>query len=557
MGGATSKLDENDWEKADGKLRGPEFTVDGAEATQKYSIFYLTKRGVNQREFDITDEDSNLLFTTKQVPGTIACFDVSEFISATGMLPVLSVKGCSHSALFLQVLGKGIDAYGLRVTVDIARRYWTVYRYDVPTFEGQLPDKDATQKLAAERIEAAENSPAIETFQTPLLYKKACIVVSWSRYMAVSVLYGPASPRMIQNYKDAIKEIEKEEEEKSLQRSRTRAQSSDISADSDHSLKSSSEAKVTSTSPLSQESEAAADDDTDAERTEDGDGQSTELEGLTKNGETPGAQTNDTSTPERLFSEENPYLAEAEKVPLRKTIRSWIKKRGKKIKEKYWDKDKRRDLVDPSEGIMHLEKPLLLCQEIYNRIIGNHQTSLVSKETVLDLLKQDNAQHATEHPEEADDTYAAIMTTDDNDDSEGVEVNAAGVTLLDGEHLYTVDGDDEVSSAETPNAKETESPSSPGRSGSANDAENIPSSPDSGVSEHKEEVLADTEDEEEFIRVPEEDQPVVGYWLWENTLRTHKIKMYVAKGTDLALHVVLAIITNQVRYERNAIALSI
>lgn len=77
MGGATSKLKENDWEKADGKLRGSDHTVDGANATQKYSIYYLTKRGVNQREFDVTDEESNLIFTTKQVPGTIACFDVS------------------------------------------------------------------------------------------------------------------------------------------------------------------------------------------------------------------------------------------------------------------------------------------------------------------------------------------------------------------------------------------------------------------------------------------------------------------------------------------------
>jgi len=228
------------------------------------------------------------------------------------------------------------------------------------------------------------------------------------------------------------------------------------------------------------------------------------------------------------------------------------------MKEKYWDKDKRKDLLDPSEGIMHLEKPLLLCQEIYTRIIGNHQTSLVSKETVLDLLQQDNAQHATEHPEETDDTYAPIMTTDENDDSEGIEVNAAGVTLLDGEHLFTVEGNDENSSSESPNEKkETETSSSPVRSEIASDTEATAASPGSGVSEHKEDVLVDTDDEEEIIRVPEEDQPLVGYWLWENTLRTHKIKMHVAKGTDLALHVVLAIITNQVRYERNAIAMTI
>ena len=102
MGGATSKLEENDWEKADGKLRGSEFTVDGAEATNKYSIYYLTKRGVNQREFDVTDEESNLLFTTKQVPGTIACFDVRVMISCleitnrqhSNILFIVNCPGC-------------------------------------------------------------------------------------------------------------------------------------------------------------------------------------------------------------------------------------------------------------------------------------------------------------------------------------------------------------------------------------------------------------------------------------------------------------------------------
>merc|ERR1712216_559454 len=52
-------------------------------------------------------------------------------------------------------------------------------------------------------------------------------------------------------------------------------------------------------------------------------------------------------------------------------------------------------------------------------------------------------------------------------------------------------------------------------------------------------------------------EPLIGYWAWENTLRTHKMKMHVAKNADLALHVVIAIIANQVRYERNAIAMTV
>jgi hypothetical protein len=56
---------------------------------------------------------------------------------------------------------------------------------------------------------------------------------------------------------------------------------------------------------------------------------------------------------------------------------------------------------------------------------------------------------------------------------------------------------------------------------------------------------------------PEQDQPLVGYWSWDNTLRVHKMKMHLAKGSDLSLHIVLAIIVNQVRYERNAVAMTI
>jgi hypothetical protein len=77
MGGTTSKFEETDWAKANGKLETSQDTLDGALPTSKYQVFHLIKRGVNQREFDVTDEQDNLLYTTRQVPGTIACFDVS------------------------------------------------------------------------------------------------------------------------------------------------------------------------------------------------------------------------------------------------------------------------------------------------------------------------------------------------------------------------------------------------------------------------------------------------------------------------------------------------
>jgi hypothetical protein len=51
--------------------------------------------------------------------------------------------------------------------------------------------------------------------------------------------------------------------------------------------------------------------------------------------------------------------------------------------------------------------------------------------------------------------------------------------------------------------------------------------------------------------------PLVGYWAWQPSLRSHHLKMHLAKDSDLALHVVLAVIMNQVRSERNALAFAL
>lgn len=66
-------------------------------------------------------------------------------------------------------------------------------------------------------------------------------------------------------------------------------------------------------------------------------------------------------------------------------------------------------------------------------------------------------------------------------------------------------------------------------------------------------VTAPTDELSESTRKAIAEEPLVGFWSWENTMRVHKIKMHVAEGSDLALHVVLAIVTNQLRMERNVI----
>jgi len=76
MGGAKSKLDQTDWLLADGSLRKPEETIDGAPPTADYGVYYLTKSRLNQREYIVTDLEKNLIYTTKCVPGTLCWFDV-------------------------------------------------------------------------------------------------------------------------------------------------------------------------------------------------------------------------------------------------------------------------------------------------------------------------------------------------------------------------------------------------------------------------------------------------------------------------------------------------
>jgi hypothetical protein len=46
--------------------------------------------------------------------------------------------------------------------------------------------------------------------------------------------------------------------------------------------------------------------------------------------------------------------------------------------------------------------------------------------------------------------------------------------------------------------------------------------------------------------------PLTGWWVWENTLKTHQMKMHLAKGSDIALHCILAISTNMVNVEKKA-----
>ena len=201
---------------------------------------------------------------------------------------------------------------------------------------------------------------------------------------------------------------------------------------------------------------------------------------------------------------------------------------------------------DPLQGVVHLDKPLLLCQEIYTRIIGNHQTSKVSKEKVLTLLRQDMEQHLQNRKDDDE-----IEST--NNDL-AVAVNTDSLSLTQSEDKGHQDGSAVSELNVTAPLTDVEV-----RATSAAPSEKVASDGDNSILEPtpnnapSDEVTAASS----LDATPPKEQPLVGYWVWENTLRTHKMKMHLAKGSDLALHIVLAVLVNQLRYERNAIAMAV
>jgi len=148
MGGAASKFDETEWEKVDGGLREASQTIDGSMPTTSHSILTLKKESmVNQRDYEIRDDQEILLYTSKAVQGTVKWFDLF---------------GKAGEKLF-------------RVQTDSLRDKWDIYAYGKPSFAGQQPDTEATK-------EAGEP-----------LYRKARVLVTWNKHNGDVHLYGQDS----------------------------------------------------------------------------------------------------------------------------------------------------------------------------------------------------------------------------------------------------------------------------------------------------------------------------------------------------------------------------
>jgi len=635
MGGGSSRYEETDWTTATGKVLSAEETVDGSPPTSKHGLYTVIKQGINQRDFDVIDEECNLVYTTQCIEGTLAWFDV---------------------------LGKGMGNYLLRVQVDLSRRYWIIYRYGQPAYSGQFPDMYATMKLRDLRGESA-----------PCLYKQACITVSWSRYYAIVNRYGPppivkedaghsniligssSSQSLTGIEYGKIKAFQAEMERTSIGTSSIdnatqpfMQQSMNIQCDND------SEDKQESNSGFRNEHF------TEQENSFKG----LEISPVAQEGET--LREHDYSLPasnEALFSPETKddkqyqknrsyhlvsfeEKSETENSLTEAALQSHIlvMKQWKEWAKKSAGMD--QPAPNPLEGYLMLHDPILKCEEV-NSFMGQHQTMLISSEEAKQLEAADLAAARKETPptDRATQTTvsidsqkqgkrvlspkaqaeissfprmkqfsnwirtksikvleAQIAVTPNTHSSSSAAANVYGKGVIrnndhpeilrkslndDNKGLADDSGDEKKVSMNHQFGVNVESPS-PNEILSVVDEptsemnlveSNVLSSElcgefptpstvyEPGVEESKggnavllnDEVSPACDNSTNYLQSSSSSaalkdsplEPLVGYWIWDNTMQVHKMKMTVAKDSDLALHVVLAVVTNQLRLERN------
>lgn len=614
MGGGSSRYDETNWSTATGNLQSAAETIDGSPPTSKAGVYTITKQGINQRDYDVTDEDCNLLYTTQCIEGTLAWFDV---------------------------LGKGLENYILRVQVDLSRRYWVIYRYGVPTYEGQFVDLYATMKLREARGDRA-----------PCLYKNACITVSWSRYYAIVHKYRMPPDDEDLEANDSMSETTSSHSLSGMEDPKIKLLQ--IEMDKSNQLGQPLEStmmaqtETNSKADLDSGSLQILNNTTILERANNENGIERKLEDESdgRNSVEMGTDAIDHSVgvfhtegwssmgkKSKLDSDEmiqtSDSMDDAAKkahVVLMKRWKNWAKK----------STGMDQPPPNPLEGYLWIQEPILKCEEV-NSFMGQHQTMLISSEEARQLEAADLPSEAGVDTPTSEGGTQLLGLNSIQHDSKGIlaesEADKASFPRIrklgnwlkaksvkvveasqkslspappqmaawhtDGEHF---DGDDDsvhlrkaLNAFEKLSADDTseEKKESNGdlrevvrESETENkfldeSAVNIPNSAsdsvhatsahypncEAGVKESNDSFL-DVNAVDDTMSIQEQPlkkssgstvlnnsslEPLVGYWIWDNTMQVHKMKMTVAKDADLALHVVLAIVTNQLRLERNMI----
>lgn len=639
MGGGSSRYDETDWPKASGKLLSFHDTVDGSPPTTKHGQYTITKQGINQRDFDVVDEDFNLVYTTQIVEGTLAWFDV---------------------------LGVGIDNYVLRVQVDLTRRYWVIYRYGKPAYQGQFADMYATMKLRELRGENA-----------PCLYKVACITVSWSRYYAIVFRYG--SPPVDSNDDDddeceggdVLHKSSSSQSLASIQDGKIKA----FQAEMETKMEETNTLDSQQSKPSEPEDMAASDQlttlNTGMKFAAKTDGSTKELKGFRDEQDDAVKSSLDDSissadsgvSPEigKLWNsrawDSNTIDSQAIDDELQDIVTGSSNEQTKKAhvrlmkKWKAWAiKSAGMDQPPPNplEGYLLIHEPILKCEEV-NSFMGQHQTMLISLEEAK-ILEEADVEAANQQPQAMEDQDGFVhvhkQTTKDISTYEETEkpsfprirklgnwlkISSHSISMKMGSQIQQVESQTQTSVVAKPivaisldanrdhvkdealdsarRSTDDDNVASAGeeKKDSFSDVDDLtpiegavidsnfslslappPVQPcetsppelayEPGAEETKDTITNEVEDSRDIMVTGEAEdtsissdtknsqagskrkanlEPLVGYWIWDNTMQVHKMKMTVAKDSDLALHVILAVVTNQLRLERNVLLTTI
>ena len=453
-------MEETDWNKANGRLQSPKDTIDGSLPT----FYSKENNNKSNNEENVLDDDKpesqqeqqgavggggGLLFELiKKNLTRQRGFDVVD-VSNQNLL--YTTRGVPGTLAWFDVLGPkscgSFEDLQLRVQVDLARRTWIVYRYHTPVFDGQVPI--LLHPPPSSSNDNNNNQEAVK------LYKTACVTMSWSRFSAVVARYGPPRP-------EDFPEV-----------------GNDSSDDDDN---------VASTNN---------NNNSNSTKTKMGDFDDENDENKAPNPPLPPLSSSLPQSP----SQNETVLCKAG-TPL---ATNQPPREPSPTKQQTQNAAYRQAM----EGVIDMDQPMLQCQEIYNRIIGNHQTFLVNKEELMKLLQTEE--------EEQDSEYGAAPFQTKGYFQDPLR----DAVELEKQRRYR----------KQHHLKEEEK---------GNDVE-----------ENTKSSNVDDDDDDN------KEEPLVAYWNWQNTVMVHKIQMHLAKNSDLALHVVLAILANQVRTERNALALTL
>mmetsp|Transcript_1856 Transcript_1856/g.2847 ORF Transcript_1856/g.2847 Transcript_1856/m.2847 type:complete len:518 (+) Transcript_1856:80-1633(+) len=513
MGGAVSRLEETDWKTVTGKLTRSKETIDGSQPTKSYGVYYLHKIGKNQREYHVTDENLNLLYSSRMIDGTLAWFDV---------------------------LGPGLNEFLLRVQVDLSRRYWVIYSYGSPSYAGQFADMTATNRLRQERGE-----------ESPCLYKKACITVTWSRYHAIINRYGPPPEEALSEERPTL------------------------ASQAENSEESIYEEQPTWATPL-KSSETVKDDKKEVSSCSNTDLNEDQADIST-------GLLDDTVLRENLISTNGIEGSGRAKLSRMSSVKSSMKQVKSSVKQWVADKTGANDPPpDPMEGHLQLDEPILKCEEI-STFMGQHQTMLVGKEEARKLQKEEletAAQTGTDaHNPNANlnsDSFPREETSQQTMFENPTDQNITGQSKEELEASGKSTNDSSILKSSSFSSIRNFAKLAMSQVGETMDLTKSIVRAKSNPDYHKYQVadvsndnkgnswgndLSNSSRKSVSSRASASSQgaedeplePLVGFWNWDNTMRVHKMKMHLAKDSDLALHVVLAIVTNQLRLERNVV----